>query len=1084
MAESNRGVILPIQKISMLEVLAPTVRKVNRKGSAPPAPALEKKVRFSIAEGNTPYVSAWQARPTRSTRLPSKPASPMKTLLNGELAVTRGGQYPPRFLPPKPAALARGLLKGDLTDADHVSPGDPFTEPEPSVQRLWRVDAIDPWDNPVGVNHTAGLGAASPSVRESKPTTAMTPNPSEAPHDCSWVLQIPPAENDTALQRARERNKDRLIRANQGDLELLGKYLPDDISFWFPFSVQGPVDVHEPPAEWLEEVLDVARTPGSVPMEPTVKFSCDKESLEHNTEMLRKCDWDLETFFNLQKDTTIDHGSEFRPREQLQRLVGKHPNYPFLKQMLEQGFQYFLSRELSEEERMEEFEAQFSRGNHKSVSQENEAIALSLLENDVKHGFALPIHAERLKHIKGVHLQPAGMVQQFSLNADGSRKRKNRSTHDLSFSITQKDASINERIDMSCYPDMVYGWCFSRIIHYLAALRHLNPRQRIYISKFDYSDAYKRISQSPGTCAATVVRFAEIAYIFLRMAFGGSPNPAAFSCFSETLTDVANELAMSRYHPSQGSSPTVKETHALIREVEEDNTEVAHAVLPALEVPVEGRSSNRDCFIDDIIDCHLGTAENLTRAPHLVQMAVHIMSRPHCGEKLEPVPRKPLLGPDKLEAEGRSSEVQIVLGWEIRTRTFEVRLPHDKYTAWVSDVQTLRRATSVLQSDLESLVGKLNHATSIIPLSRHFLNEIRTKSVSVPRNRRQRLRLTEEEKSDLELWESFLTTANNGISINLLVIRNPTRMAWSDSCPFGIGGYTLSGTAWRIRVPREAPYYGDDSVNNVLEFLGMAISVLLLLKEAKKSGEAFPCLLVLGDNTSAISWLFKSGRVSKSIYYYPTIKMIARHLARCVNESKAQLCSQHIAGEENQVADILSYEGSCRNKANTLTGDCPPNDVLTRRLHISHSQLIPNGFVILQLPAEIELFALSVMQTIAKSWSLKEKQRTKNEIGAGVVGKHSSGNGGLGMTPSSIRYPQTVKNYSWQEGLSCITEPSTSMDRARLLTSVRSQWYRRLYAMPLAMWLRRSGNVTGPAPSTSRTESIVHNRCTPGSSVC
>jgi len=199
------------------------------------------------------------------------------------------------------------------------------------------------------------------------------------------------------------------------------------------------------------------------------------------------------------------------------------------------------------------------------------------------------------------------------LNADGSRKRKNRSTHDLSFSITQKDASINERIDMSCYPDMVYGWCFSRIIHYLAALRHLNPRQRIYISKFDYSDAYKRISQSPGTCAATVVRFAEIAYIFLRMAFGGSPNPAAFSCFSETLTDVANELAMSRYHPSQGSSPTVKETHALIREVEEDNTEVAHAVLPALEVPVEGRSSNRDCFIDDIIDCHLGTAENLTR---------------------------------------------------------------------------------------------------------------------------------------------------------------------------------------------------------------------------------------------------------------------------------------------------------------------------------------------------------------------------------------------------------------------------------------------------------------------------------------
>jgi hypothetical protein len=311
--------------------------------------------------------------------------------------------------------------------------------------------------------------------------------------------------------------------------------------------------------------------------------------------------------------------------------------------MLEEGFQYFLSRELSESERLDEFDAQFERGNHKSESQENEAVAQGLLESDVKHGFALPIQAGKLRLVKGVHLQPGGMVEQFGLNADGSRKRKRRFTHDLSFSITQQDASIKERVDMSRYPEMVYGWCFSRIMHYFADLRHHHPGQRVYISKFDYSDAYKRMSQSPRTCAATVVRFAEIAYIFLRMAFGGSPTPAAFSGFSETLTDVANELTMSRYQPYQGTSPTVKETHATIREVE-DGTEVAPAVLPALEVPVAGRTSNRDCFIDDIIDCHLGTDENLARAPHLVQMFVHVMSRPHGGDEMEPVPRKPLLG--------------------------------------------------------------------------------------------------------------------------------------------------------------------------------------------------------------------------------------------------------------------------------------------------------------------------------------------------------------------------------------------------------------------------------------------------------
>jgi len=1002
--------------------------------------------------------------------------------LKGGSIVTQEGKNAPKCLLSKPAPSVLELLSEDSVDDQEEGPasGARFkglsTEPATPVRRLWKLDSIDPWDQPEGANHSAKREVASLRVRES---TNMARAQRGVPLTDDWLSQIPPAKNDAALHRARERNTARLLQADQADLEILGKFLPSDVSFWFPFSVEGPVDRHEPPEEWLEGVIEVASTPCVVPKAPTVRFSCDKESLQHNTETLRKCDWNLEAFFELQKDTTIAHGSEFRPIDQLERLVGEHPNFPFLKTMLEQGFQYFVQNELSEEERMEEFDAQFERGNHKSASGENEAIAQSLLENDVKYGFALPIRAEKLRRIKGVHLQPGGMVEQFGLSSDGSRKRKRRLTHDLSFALTNKNISINDRVDMSCYPEMIYGWCFSRIIHYIAALRYWNPGKRIYISKFDYSDAFKRLSQSSRTSAATVVRFGEIAYIFLRMVFGGSPNPAAFSCFSEILTDMANELAMSKYHPDQGSSPTVKQAYSVIRDVEDWETEVASAILPALEVPIQGRSSNRDCFIDDIIDCHLGTTEDLARAPHIVQMAVHALSRPHAGEELEPVPRKPLLGTDKLEAEGRSSEIQIVLGWEIRTRTLEVRLPHDKYSAWISDVQAVRGAKSVLQSELESLVGRLNHAASIIPLSRHFLNEIRAKSSIAPRNRSQRIRLTREEKTDLELWESFLTTANRGISINLLVVRNPTRVAWSDSCPFGIGGYTLSGYAWRIRIPKEAPYYGDDSVNNVLEFLGMAVSVLLLLKEAKESGEAFPCLLVLGDNTSAISWLFRSGRVSKSMHYYPTIKRIARHVAKSVTQNSAQLCAQHLAGSENKVADTLSFEGLCRNKSDALTVDCPPNDVLTRRLRLYHSKLIPDGFRIHQLPDEIESFALSVLQTAARSWTQKEKLRTKSKTGTGGDGRPSSTIGDWEMTSSSIRYPQQASDCCWREVSSCNIERATSTERASLLHSVRSQWYHRLFAMPLAMWLRRSGNVTGPAPSTSRTESMVCNRCTP-----
>ena len=783
-----------------------------------------------------------------------------------------------------------------------------------------------------------------------------------------WLSDMPKrSRGDAALDRSRLRNVRRLRAANDQDNNILSKYLPSEVRAFFPFSVEGPYDFREPSRSWVSEVIAVAETSCPVPKKPFVVFDCDHSALEQNTQYLESCGWDMVEVFRQHVGTTVDHGSEFRPVDQLSRLVGRHPNFAFLKEMFQTGFDYFLSRDLSEDERVAELDAQLERGNHKSAT-ENEDEINSLLTGDVVHGFVLPFLASSIKSLKGVHLQPGGMVRQMSLKADGSRKMKNRFTHDLSFSITSEDASINSRVQIEKYPDMVYGFCLSRILHYLAALRYRNPQKKIFISKFDYSDAYKRIAQSPRASASTVIRFGEVAYICWRMVFGGSPNPAGFSCFSEMLTDLANELAMSDYTPALGKSPTVEDCHEEVRETEDPATQIGQAYLPALEVDTTS-DSFRDCFIDDIIDCHLDTPRNRCRAAHIVQMAVHVMSRPHAGDDKEPVPRRPLLGPDKLAAEGRSSERQIVLGWEIRTRAFTVALPRDKHHAWKEDLESIISRKEASREETESLIGRLNHASYVIPLSRHFLNEIRRKCLNVPRMaRRQTVRFTDEEIADLELWAKFLDSAHNGLSINLLVVRTPTRIAWSDSCPFGLGGYTLKGTAWRIKVPPDCPFYGDDTANNVLEFLGMAISVLLLIQETRADNEIHPCLLVLGDNTSAISWIFKSGRVARTSKYYKAVKTIARHIAHSTLSASVQVCSQHLAGTTNTVADLLSFEGSCRSKEEPLTKDCPPNDILTQRIHTYHSQIIPSGFEIRQLPPEIESFALSVMRIAAKSW--------------------------------------------------------------------------------------------------------------------
>jgi hypothetical protein len=97
--------------------------------------------------------------------------------------------------------------------------------------------------------------------------------------------------------------------------------------------------------------------------------------------------------------------------------------------------------------------------------------------------------------------------------------------------------------------------------------------------------------------------------------------------------------------------------------------------------------------------------------------------------------------------------------------------------------------------------------------------------------------------------------------MNTITIRQPTKIRWSDSCPFGIGGFLLSVRAWRIRIPDTSPICGLDIPNNVLEFLDMMVTIWLVLVECAATHSEQDCILALGDNTSAIGWLFKSGKL-------------------------------------------------------------------------------------------------------------------------------------------------------------------------------------------------------------------------------
>jgi hypothetical protein len=97
---------------------------------------------------------------------------------------------------------------------------------------------------------------------------------------------------------------------------------------------------------------------------------------------------------------------------------------------------------------------------------------------------------------------------------------------------------------MDKYTEMIYGWCVGRVVHYIVSLRLQYPGQKIYILKYDYSDAYRQIHHAASAAVQSIIVIGEVAYIALRLMFGGSPNPPIWCFFSEMVTNLANEIML------------------------------------------------------------------------------------------------------------------------------------------------------------------------------------------------------------------------------------------------------------------------------------------------------------------------------------------------------------------------------------------------------------------------------------------------------------------------------------------------------------------------------------------------------------
>jgi hypothetical protein len=140
----------------------------------------------------------------------------------------------------------------------------------------------------------------------------------------------------------------------------------------------------------------------------------------------------------------------------------------------------------------------------------------------------------------------------------------------------------------------------------------------------------------------------------------------------------------------------------------------------------------------------------------------------------------------------------------------------------------------------------------------------------------------------------------------------------------------------------------------------MAINVWLKCEDTSIAHE---CILALSDNTSTIGWLFTSSKFPSSSVAHKAHLMVARQLATAVMSNDHCLASQHLKGELNTVADLLSYSGSSRGKPHPLALDDPSDSELTLCFHRYLPQQISENFKISKLPKKILSWNAAILGT-------------------------------------------------------------------------------------------------------------------------
>ena len=236
-----------------------------------------------------------------------------------------------------------------------------------------------------------------------------------------------------------------------------------------------------------------------------------------------------------------------------------------------------------------------------------------------------------------------------------------------------------------------------------------------------------------------------------------------------------------------------------------------------------------------------------------------------------------------------SGQEIVFLGVKLETRTMRASLPQDKLRRYHQDLEQFRQIDSTKLRSLQSLIGKLQFATSVIPIGKPFLRRLidATKGHSV----QAEITVNQDMRADIAMWSIFLKNFNGTSVITKFNVCDSSAMnLFSDASNAGFAG--TFGSRW-IQGSWNPKW---QSLNIAVRELYPIVAIMGMFGHlCQNQSLIFQC-----DNQAIVAVINKQS--SKN----PTIMKLLRPLILNLMLNNIKFKAVYITSEDNVLADAIS----------------------------------------------------------------------------------------------------------------------------------------------------------------------------------